>query len=91
VTNHPDDQISRGYKMDRRLMTVPLAVSLVLVAVGATLVWGVESSVAGLDLAVIGVIGIVVGISGIILALVLSVRNNADDGRAARRDYMVGR
>jgi hypothetical protein len=48
-----------------------LGVSLVLVAGGAILVWGVTSEPSGLDLDAIGVILIVIGIIGFILSLLL--------------------
>lgn len=65
-----------------------LPISLVLIAAGAMLVWGVHTSVAGVDLDVIGVIGLVVGVIGIVLALLVSAPRNA---RARRRDSVVER
>jgi len=47
-----------------------LALSLILVAGGAILVWGVNKEVAGLDLDAIGVILIVIGIIGAVLSMV---------------------
>ena len=49
-------------------MTV--GVSLLLVAVGAILIWGVTGEASGIDVDAIGVILIVVGILGFILSLV---------------------
>jgi hypothetical protein len=72
-------------------MLMALAISLVLAAAGAILIWGVDASVAGVDLDVIGVIGIVVGIIGVVLALLVSARGGAPVDRARRRDYMVNR
>jgi hypothetical protein len=46
-----------------------LGVSIVIAAVGAVLVWGVDASVAGLDLDTIGVILLIVGIVGALLSL----------------------
>lgn len=68
-----------------------LAISLVLAAAGAILIWGVDASVAGLDLDVIGAIGIVVGIIGVVLALVFYAWGGPPVDRARRRDYMVDR
>ena len=48
-----------------------LGVSLLLVAGGAILVWGVTSEPSGLDLDAIGVVLIVIGIVGFILSLLL--------------------
>lgn len=48
-----------------------LAVSLILVAAGAILAWGVTSEPSGLDLDAIGVILIVIGIVGFVLSLLL--------------------
>jgi hypothetical protein len=47
-----------------------LGVSLLLVAAGAILIWGVTGEVSGVDLDAIGVILIVVGIIGFVLSLV---------------------
>ena len=46
-----------------------LGVSLLLVAVGAILVWGLQSDVAGISEDAIGVILMVVGAVGLILSL----------------------
>jgi hypothetical protein len=48
-----------------------LGVSLLLVAGGAILVWGVTSEPSGLDIDAIGVILMVIGIVGFILSLLL--------------------
>ena len=47
-----------------------LGVSLLLVATGAILIWGVTGEASGIDVDAIGVILIVVGIIGFILSLV---------------------
>lgn len=44
-------------------------VSIVLVAVGAILAWGVTAEVSGLDIQVIGVILLVVGLAGFLLSM----------------------
>ncbi len=47
-----------------------IGVSLLLVAAGAILIWGVTGEVSGIDVDAIGVILIVIGILGFILSLV---------------------
>jgi hypothetical protein len=46
-----------------------LGVSIVLVAIGAILTWGVTAEVSGIDVQVAGVILMVVGIAGFLLSL----------------------
>jgi hypothetical protein len=46
-----------------------LGVSLLLIAAGAILVWGVTGEVANLDVDAIGVILMVVGLAGLVLSL----------------------
>ena len=46
-----------------------LGVSLLLIAVGAILVWGLQSDIAGISEDAIGVILMVVGAAGILLSL----------------------
>ncbi|MEK6275131.1 MAG: hypothetical protein AABM30_07305 [Actinomycetota bacterium] len=48
-----------------------LPVSLILIAAGAILAWGVTDEPSGLDLDAIGVILIVIGIVGFVLTLLL--------------------
>jgi hypothetical protein len=67
-----------------------LAVSLVLAAAGAILIWGIDAEVAGVELDVIGWIGIVVGVVGGLLALLAYARRPPAD-RVRRRDHMVER
>jgi hypothetical protein len=47
-----------------------IAISLLLIAGGAILVWGVDKAVAGLNLDAIGVILIVIGIIGLVLSMI---------------------
>ena len=47
-----------------------LGVSIVLIAAGAILAWGVNASVSGLNIHTIGVILMVVGIVGLVLSLI---------------------
>lgn len=44
-------------------------VSIVLVAIGAILAWGVTAEVSGIDIQVVGVILLVVGIAGFLLSM----------------------
>ena len=46
-----------------------IGVSLLLIAVGAILIWGVEGQVAGINEEAIGVILIVVGGAGLVLSM----------------------
>ena len=64
-----------------------LGVSLLLVAAGAILIWGVTGEASGIDVDAIGVILIVVGIVGFILSLVFWDRWGAGTpwGGGARR------
>ena len=47
-----------------------IGVSILLVALGAILIWGVTGEVGGLDLDAIGVILLVVGALGLLLSLI---------------------
>jgi hypothetical protein len=62
-----------------------LGVSLLLVAAGAILIWGVTGEASGIDVDAIGVILIVVGIIGFILSLVFWDRWGAGAPWGARR------
>jgi hypothetical protein len=84
VTDPLDDEIPSGYKV-----SVALPIGLVLVAAGATLVWGVDTSIAGVDVDTIGVVGLVVGALGIALALVLYGSARVD--RTQRRESISER
>ena len=48
---------------------VGIAVSLILIAVGAILAWGVNEEPSGLDLDVVGIVLILVGLVGFLLTL----------------------
>ena len=48
-----------------------LGVSLLLIAAGAILAWGITSEPSGLDLDAIGIILIVIGIIGFVLSMLL--------------------
>lgn len=73
------------------MITLTLAISLILAAGGAILIWGVNAQVAGVDLDVIGAIALIVGVVGAVLALVTYARGRTPADRVARRDYMAER
>lgn len=66
-----------------------LGVSLLLVAAGAILVWGITDEPSGLDLDAIGVILIVIGIIGFVLSLLLW-RSWWGPGYFTRSTYVEG-
>ena len=76
---------------------VTFGVSLILIAVGAILTWGVTAEAEGLDINTIGVILMVVGIVGFLLSLVFwsewspvyrgGRRTTYVEGEAPRRRY----
>ena len=68
-----------------------IAVSLLLIAGGAILVWGVDKAVAGLNLDAIGVILIVIGIIGLVLSMIFWSSWGGWNRRAARRTSRKGR
>jgi hypothetical protein len=49
---------------------VGIGVSILLIALGAILIWGVTGEVAGFDIDAIGVILLVVGILGLVLSMI---------------------
>ena len=69
-----------------------LGVSLLLVAVGAILIWGVTGEASGIDVDAIGVILIVVGIIGFVLSLIFWERWGGARGPwgARRTTYVDG-
>jgi hypothetical protein len=67
-----------------------LGVSLLLVAAGAILIWGVTGEASGIDIDAIGVILIVVGIIGFILSLVFWDRWGAGVPWGRRVRYVEG-
>ena len=64
-----------------------LGVSLLLVAVGAILIWGVTGEASGIDVDAIGVILMVVGIIGAVLSLIFW-SSWGGWGGARRRTYV---
>jgi Domain of unknown function (DUF6458) len=49
---------------------VGIGVSILLIAVGAILIWGVTGEVSGVDIDAVGVILLIVGALGIVLSMV---------------------
>ena len=47
-----------------------IAVSILLIAIGAVLTWGVTAEAEGLDINAIGVILLIVGILGLVLSMI---------------------
>ncbi len=47
-----------------------IGLSLILIAVGAILVWAVEASVSGVDLTAVGWILLIVGAAGALLSMI---------------------
>jgi len=70
-------------------MSMGIPVSLILIAAGAILTWGVTDEPSGLNLDAIGVILMVVGIVGLILTLLLW-RSWWGPGYWGRADYVEG-
>jgi uncharacterized YccA/Bax inhibitor family protein len=49
-----------------------IGLSLLVIAAGAVLTWGVTADVADVDLQTVGIILLVVGIAGLLLSLILT-------------------
>ena len=64
-----------------------IGVSLILVALGAVLIWAVDATVAGIDVTALGVILLIVGAIGVLLSLVFWSSWGGFGG--ARRDERV--
>ena len=62
----PDEVQSRT----RRERTMGIGVSILLIAAGAVLTWGVTAEVEGLDVSAIGVILMIVGLLGLVLSII---------------------
>lgn len=65
-----------------------VGVSLILIAAGAILVWGVNATVGGLNVDAIGVILMVVGIIGLILSLIFWSSWGGFGGARRRTTYV---
>jgi hypothetical protein len=68
-----------------------LAISLLLAAAGAILIWGIDAEAAGVDLDVIGVIGLIVGVVAAVLVLVTYLRDRGPADPVRRTDSTVDR
>jgi len=66
-----------------------IGASIVLIAIGAILKWGVTAHVAGVSIATIGVILMVVGVIGLIVSLIVVA--GARDRDVVVRDRTVDR
>ena len=66
-----------------------IGVSLLLVAAGAILLWGVTGEVAGIDIDAIGVILIVVGAIGAVLSMIFWSSWGGPAGMSRRRTTYV--
>jgi hypothetical protein len=64
-----------------------IGLSLVLIAAGAILTWGVTATVSGVNIHVVGVILMAVGALGIVLSLVFL--SGARGGTTRRRDVVT--
>jgi hypothetical protein len=68
---------------------VGVGVSLLLIAVGAILIWAVEATVAGIDIVTVGWILLIVGAIGFLLSLVFWSTWGGPGYFGARRRTMV--
>ena len=67
-----------------------IGVSILLIAVGAILVWGVNAEVGGVDIDAIGVILMVVGALGAVLSMIFWSSWGGPAGVSRRRTYVDG-
>jgi hypothetical protein len=63
-----------------------ISVSLLLVAIGAVLIWAVDATVSGLNIHVVGVILLIVGLVGLVLSLFFWASWGGFGGDGRRRD-----
>ena len=66
-----------------------ISASLILSAVGAILIWGVNATVSGIDIQTIGAILLVIGIIGFVLSLFFWSTWGGFGGGAPRRGTTV--
>jgi Domain of unknown function (DUF6458) len=67
-----------------------VGLSLILLAAGAILTWGVTATVSGVNIHVVGVILMVVGALGIVLSLIAMSSAGGGPGSVRRRDVVTG-
>ena len=66
-----------------------IGVSMILIAVGAVLIWAVNATVSGVELHTIGWILLIVGAVGALLSIIFWSWGGGGGGRAgARREYV---
>ena len=63
-----------------------IGVSLILIAVGAILIWAVNADVSGIELTTIGWILLIIGIAGVLISLIFWSSWGGVGGR--RRDVV---
>lgn len=63
-----------------------IGASLVLIALGAILVWGIDYRTDGFNIDIIGYILMAVGAVGLVLTLVMASGRSADEEVIVRRD-----
>jgi hypothetical protein len=68
---------------------VRIGLSLILLAAGAILTWGVTATVSGVNIHVVGVILMAVGALGIILSLIAFSTAGGGGGAVRRRDVVT--
>jgi hypothetical protein len=66
------------------------AVSILLIAVGAVLTWGVTAEAEGLDVNAIGVILLIVGILGLVISMIFWSSWGGFGGVRRRATYVEG-
>jgi hypothetical protein len=86
VFDHRLPALARGYVARERRKSMGIGVSLLLIAVGAILIWAVDVTVAGVDIDAVGVILLVVGALGVVLSMIFW---SSWGGFGGRRDREV--
>lgn len=64
-----------------------LVISVLVLALGAALVWGPDRSLGGLDVEGIGVVVLAVGVIGVLVSLLLSKRAASERALAENRPW----
>jgi hypothetical protein len=62
------------------------AVSLLMIAAGAIMVWAVNATVSGLSIQTVGVILLIVGAVGLVLSIIFGSSWGCFNGAGARRE-----
>ena len=66
-----------------------IGISMILLALGAILVWATDASVSGVDLTTVGVILVVVGAAGALLSVVFWSSWGGMTGRRSRDERLI--